>query len=128
MNITNCKQYSRFSLENFPVLDQSFSWTCPPFEDAFVKSSFRICTLFILQDKELTIYLLCDRLRIHFHCSHMCLHLMVGETFYVYTVVMFGNFTTRSCCYTLLQSCLYLIHRILVASSFNVKSNFDKNQ
>lgn len=80
------------------------------------------------QDKELTIYLLCDRLRIHFHCSHMCLHLMVGETFYVYTVVMFGNLTTGSCCYTLLQSCLYLIHRILVASSFNVKSNFNKNQ
>lgn len=73
------------------------------------------------QDKELTIYLLCDRLRIHFHCSHMCLHLMVGETFYVYMVVMFGNLTTGSCCYTLLQSCQYLIHRILVASIFNVK-------
>lgn len=77
------------------------------------------------QDKELTIYLLCDRLRIHLDT---CLHLMVGETFHVYTVVMFGNLTTGSCCYTLLQSCLFLIHRILVASSFNVKSNFNKNQ
>lgn len=77
------------------------------------------------QDKELTIYLLCDRLRIHLD---MCLHLMVGETFHVYTVVMFGNLTTGSCCYTLLQSCVFLLHRILVASSFNVKSNFNKNQ
>lgn len=77
------------------------------------------------QDKELTIYLLCDRLRIHLAT---CVYIMVGDTFHVYTVVMFGNLTTGSCCYTLLQSCQYLIHRILVASSFNVKSNFNKNQ